>query len=681
LNFNLDDRILHGGDYNPEQWQDYPNILQDDIDQMKLAHVNTVTLGVFAWGALEPAEGVYDFIWMDQVFERIQRMGGNVILATPSAVPPVWMSEEYPEINRTDDHGQRHTHSFRQMFCFSSPIYRAKVREINQQLANRYGQHPALAMWHVSNEYSGACYCPLCEAKWQRWLEHRYHTLAGVNEAWVTTFWGSQYSAWSQIKVPGQLNEHKNHGMALDWQRFCTDQLIDFCDAEQQPLRAANPTIPVTTNFMAEGNDGHYIPLQGIDYGRFAQHLDVVSWDSYPQWDFDQSVSTIPAVQAAFIHDLYYGLKQKPFIVMESSPSRVNSPIAKAKRPGIHLLSTMQQVAHGADGTLYFQWRQSRGNSEKFHGAVIDHTNDTSNRVFQEVAHYGQMLEKLSRVKGSKHHAQVAILLSWESQWAMYREAAFGRNRKEYFQMLQKHYQYFWEHDIPVTVVTPDTDLSDFALVIAPMLYLMTDALAERLKQYVVAGGKLVGSYMMGIVDEHDQLIQDQWRPQLSDVFGIELGEFDSLYLGETNEITFAGQTFVTHDFDQLVKPVDAKVLGKYNCDFYAGSPAVTSHRFGQGQAFYVGARLSSDFITAFYDQVLGNRNKWRPDFLQDGNPVVSVQSRENEQERFVFTMNFSSTVQRMQFSRPLTEIETGESSQLVELVPYGVKVYSEPIT
>jgi beta-galactosidase len=167
----------------------------------------------------------------------------------------------------------------------------------------------------------------------------------------------------------------------------------------------------------------------------------------------------------------------------------------------------------------------------------------------------------------------------------------------------------------------------------------------------------------------------------MSDVFGIELGEFDSLYLGETNEITFTGQTFVTHDFDQLVKPVDAKVLGKYTRDFYAGSPAVTSHRFGQGQAFYVGTRLSSDFITAFYDQVLGNRNQWRPDFLQDGNPVVSVQSRENEQERFVFTMNFSSTVQRIQFSRPLTEIETGESSQLVELVPYGVKVYSEPIT
>ncbi|MFD1393102.1 beta-galactosidase [Lacticaseibacillus jixianensis] len=678
MNFNVDEKLLHGGDYNPDQWLDYPDIIDQDFALMKKAHINTITLGVFAWSALEPEEGHFDFSWMDDIFARMNQLGGNVILATPSGARPQWLSEKYPEVNRVDERLQRHTHGFRHDHCYSSPVYRAKVKLINTKLAERYGQNPALAMWHVSNEYSGECFCDLCEANWQRWLQAKYHTLKALNDAWLTSFWGGTYSSWHQIKVPSQLASTKIHGMALDWRRFNTAITIDFFDAEVAPLRAANAAVPVTTNFMAEGPGHDFIPLQGLDYGAFAKHVDLVSWDSYPQWNNDYEPLAETAMKTAFVHDTFYGLKEQPFLVMESAPSRVNTPVAKLKRPGVHALASFQQIAHGSEGSLYFQIRAARANSEKFHGAVIGHDGSDDTRVFKEVAAYGARLSALAGLRKAKRQAKVGIVYDWDVLWAQHREAAFGRDRKRYFQTLEDHYAYFWQHDIPVTLVPVDHDFRQYDLVIAPMLYLMRPELMTRLRAYVSQGGTLVATYFTGIVDEHDSVYLGGWPAPLQETFGIKLGEFDSVYPDEHNHVDFAGQQFETHDYNQLIEPVDAEVLGRYQDDFYAGSPAITRHRFGQGTAYYIGPRTKRDLLNVLYASLPVVQAELAR-LVAKPNPAVSIQSRVGQGERTYFIMNFSSCPQTISLARPLIDCEShGPLLGQLVLTPYRVVIAKE---
>ena len=230
--YNNEKRLLHGGDYNPDQWLDYPDILKDDLRLMKLANVNTMTVGIFAWSALEPTEGNYNFEWLDKIIDDVYNQGGRVILATPSGARPAWLSEKYPEVLRTNDRREKMLHGGRHNHCFSSPIYREKTQKMNYKLAERYGNHPALIMWHVSNEYSGDCHCELCQENFRDWLKNKYKTIENVNKAWWGPFWSHTYTDWSQIESPSSIGENAVHGLNLDWKRFVTDQTIDFYENE-----------------------------------------------------------------------------------------------------------------------------------------------------------------------------------------------------------------------------------------------------------------------------------------------------------------------------------------------------------------------------------------------------------------------------------------------------------------
>jgi beta-galactosidase len=680
INYYFDQRFLHGGDYNPDQWLDYPEILKDDLDYMKKAHVNTVTLGIFAWSALEPEEGVYTFDWLDEMFDNIHSFGGNVILATPSGGRPQWLSQKYPEVNRTNAYGQKHTHGFRHNHCYSSPIYRKKVRQMNKMLAERYGNHPALAMWHISNEYSGECFCEYCQENWRNWLKKKYGDLDTLNHAWWMSFWGNRYSDWSQVLPPSPLGEHKVHGMDLDWKRFVTDMTIDFYLNEIAPIREQTPDIPVTTNFMAEGHATQdFIPLEGIDYSKFAKYVDVVSWDSYPDWNnrFESIATT--AMKSAYVHDQYWSLKKQPFLVMECTPSYVNwHQYNKAKRPGVHILSSMQQLAHGSDSTLYFQWRQSRGNSEKFHGAVVGHDNSVNNRVFKEVATYGNRLEKISEIKGTTRKKEVAILFDWESNWALKRGGGFGRPTRRYPQTLQEHYQVFWEQDIAVDILTPEQDFSDYPLVIAPMLYLMTEQTMQKLADYVAAGGILVSSYFTGMVNETDLLYLGGLPKPLQEIFGIDVLELDTLLEGEHNQIDFRNQSFETKDYSAILNVLDAEILGNYQTDFYQGTPAVTKKNHPNGTAYYLAARTDKAFLTTFYKELI-DELALRKEAIAEALPEVSIQTRIGEERNYSFIMNFSEKNQNLNVIRPLTDLETNQTiTENLLLNPYEVRVVFE---
>ena len=672
--FDLEKRFLHGGDYNPDQWLNYPEILQKDLELMEKAHANTFSLGIFAWSALEPEEGVFQFEWLDKIIDDIYSFGGNVILATPSGARPSWMSKKYPEVLRTNASREKMLHGGRHNHCFSSPIYREKVAIINKKLVERYGSHPALLMWHISNEYSGHCHCAYCQENFRSWLKDKYETLENLNEAWWGPFWSHTITDWSEIESPSPIGETMVHGLNLDWNRFVTDQTIDFYEHEIKDIRRITPDVPVTTNFMADTHD--LIPFQSLDYGKFSKHVDIISWDCYPAWHNDWESTADLASKVGFINDQYRSFKQRPFLIMESTPSGVNwHEVNKTKRPGMHLLSSMQFIAHGSDSNLYFQWRKSRGSSEKFHGAVVDHDNDEKNRVFQDVAQVGKALEKIKEIKGSYKNVKVAIIYDSDNNWALGDAQGFSNATKQYPQTLQQHYRYFWNQDIAVEVITKEQDLTNYDLVVAPMMYSLPESTMNKWLEYVENGGHLVSTYITGYVDENDLTYINGWPKQLQQLFGVRVTETDTLYPKDTNSVRYKNNDYAAKDYCSLLEVIDAEVLATYGSDFYAKQAAITKHSIGRGTAYFIGARTEDAFLYEFYESLAQEyhlKNEW----VIQGDEEVSVQTRDSDNQSYYFVMNFSEEAKEIRVLEESIDLLTQEKqSTTLLLSPYEVKV------
>ena len=650
--------LLHGADYNPEQWENYPGIIEKDIIMMQQAKCNVMSVGIFSWAKLEPREGEYDFAWLDAVIEKLYAAGIHIFLATPSGARPAWMSQKYPEVLRVGRdrvpalHGGRHNH------CMTSPVYREKTLKINRLLAERYSQHPAVLGWHISNEYGGDCHCGLCQQKFRDWLKARYKTLDALNHAWWSTFWSHTYTDWSQIESPAPQGEVSIHGLNLDWRRFNTAQVSDFCRHEVAPLKAVNADLPVTTNFMEYFYD--------YDYWQLAKEIDFISWDSYPMWHREKEETTL-ACYTAMYHDMMRSLKGgKPFVLMESTPSTTNwQPISKLKKPGMHILSSLQAVAHGADSVQYFQWRKSRGSVEKFHGAVIDHVGHLDTRVGREVSKLGDMLARLSVVAGCRTEARVAIIFDQQSRWAM-DDAAGPRNMGlEYEKTVNEHYRPFWEKGIAVDVIDADQPLSQYALVIAPMLYMVRQGFAERAEAFVAEGGHLVTTYWSGIVDETDLCFTGGFPGPLRKLLGIWAEEIDCLGEGERNLVQgLAGNAsglqgpYQVRHLCELIHTETAQALATYRDDFYAGRPAVTVNRFGNGKAWHVASRNDLQFQRDFFAGII-NELALPQAVDADFPPGVVATARTDGESTWVFVQNFTAQQQLVTLPEGYTDSMT----------------------
>lgn len=626
--------FLHGGDYNPDQWQDYPEVLKEDMRLMNLANCNSMSVGIFAWAALEPEEGKYDFSFLDQAMDDIYDSGGRVILATPSGARPAWMSQKYPEVNRVTENRERRWFGLRHNHCFTSPVYREKVTQINTLLAERYANHPALIAWHVSNEYSGACHCDLCREAFRAWLKKKYGTLQRLNAQWWSAFWAHTYTDWSQIDPPSPLGERCVHGLYLDWRRFVTDQTIDFYKNEIVPLRKFTPDVPITTNFMGFSTV--------LDYRAFAKEVDFVSHDAYPTWRGDES-DILRASEVSMRYDLNRSLKHKPFVQMECTPSNVNHhEYNKLKRPGAHMLSSMQIVAHGGDAVLYFQWRKNRGSWEKFHGAVVDHVGNESTRVFREVSEVGARLKKLDAVLGTMTESRVALISDWSNRWALDNAQGFQKNDKKIHATLSKHYHPMWKRGINTDIIGEDDDFSRYDIIIAPMLYITSDNMIDKLERFVKNGGTLLCTYMLGMVNENDLCHLGGFPGgRLKDVFGIWNEEIDTLYPNEKNSVIFNGVTYDAVDYCELIHAQGAEVLATYNDDFYKGMPALTVNNYGKGKAYYIAFRDSGDFTDVVTGRLLTECGV-TSDFDGELPYGLTAHSRTDGENLYVFLQNFS---------------------------------------
>ena len=625
--------FIHGGDYNPDQWLKWKDeVWKEDIRLAKLAGINSFSVGIFSWTALEPKEGEYHFEWLDEVMDLMAKNGMVAVLATPSGARPAWLSQKYPEVLRVNALRQKKLHGERHNHCLSSPVYREKVTEINTRLAKRYGSHPALGVWHISNEYGGECHCPLCQEKFRAWVKERYKTLDALNEAWWTGFWSHTYTDWSQVESPGPLGESNTHGLNLDWNRFTTEQFVDFYLHEIKPLKEYSPNTPCTTNLM-----GTY---PGIDYFRLAEVLDVVSWDNYPQWTATEKDIGI-GIKTSFAHDLTRGLKGKPFMLMESSPSATNwRPVAKLHRPGVHMLQSMQAVAHGADTVQYFQIRKGRGASEKFHGAVIDHEGSENTRVFKDVASVGERLKSMDAVVGTGTPSAVALVYDWNNRWALDDAKGFLQKNTNYEQAVLDHYSAFWQLGISVDIIDSTRSLDGYDLVVAPMLYMLRPGFAEALVNFVEKGGTLVTSYATGYVNENDLCFRFGFPGPLRKCLGIWSEEIDALYPEDSNSIEWKGKSYRAFDLCELVHAEGAEVLGCYGSDFYAGQPALTSNRYGKGRACHIAARTGRDFLYDYYGAL--SRELGIKRIVENLPPGVTAQLRSDGKTDHVFVMNFT---------------------------------------
>lgn len=668
--------FLHGGDYNPEQWLGEPEVINDDFALFKDAAINTVTVGIFSWDKLEPEEGKYDFDWLDDIFDRVEEMHGYVILATPSGARPAWLAQKYPEVLRTDKNGLKRGFGGRHNHCLTSPIYRQKVREINTKLAKYFGKRSGLVLWHISNEYSGECYCDLCQAAFRNWLKEKYKSLDNLNHAWWNDFWSHHFDDWSQIHAPSPRSEMGNKGMNLDWKRFVTDQTISFINNETAPLRKITPTIPVTTNMMA-GNP-LMDPFTGFDYQKTARHLDIISWDSYPLWGNDFQSTEELGRNVGLMHDFFRSLKHQNFMIMENTPSRVNwSEFDRAKRPGMHQLASLQDIAHGSDSVLYFQLRASRGSAEMFHGAVIEHRHPDTTRVFQDVKKVGHDLEKISELYSTNYSiSKVAIVYSYDNVWALGDAEGYIRDKK-LWQTVQAQYKYFYDHDIPIDFVSPEDDFSKYKLIIDPMHFLMSKEYMDKLLSFTQKGGYVVGTYISGVVDEYGLAYMNEWPKQLQKIYGIEPIETDVLYPDQHNKINYEDNDYETRDFCERIINHKACVLAQYEDDFYAKTPAVTVNNCGKGKGFYLACRTSDDFLAKFYHDLTVELGLLPEMPIKKKTSQISIQVRENKQYKYFFVQNFSHQKNSIKLLQDMIEMLTDEKQHgEVELAAYETKIY-----
>ena len=661
--------FLHGGDYNPEQWLRYPEVLKQDIEFMKDAHCNAMSIGIFSWSFLEPEEGKYNFEYFGKIVEDLTSNDINIVLATPSGARPRWLAEKYPEVLRVNADGTKQIYGARHNHCYTSPIYREKTANINTKLAERYKDNPGIILWHISNEYGGECHCELCQEAFREYLKKKYdNDLDKLNHAWWTGFWSHTVTDWSQIHSPGPNGEPEYviQGLYVDWKEFVTYQTADFMRHEINAVKAVTPDIPVTANFMG--------PYQPLDYHYMSSFVDVISWDSYPEWHSGRG-NEHEAYTAAFAHDLNRCLKHQPFLLMESTPSLTNwQNVCRLKKPGMHKLASLQAVAHGSDSVMYFQWRKGRGGSEQHHGAVIDHNGKNSGRVFDDVKNLGITLEKLSEITGSITKSDAAVVYDFTNKWAIDNAQGFiNDGNRHYNAECKNHYKEFWKRGINTDIISVKEDFGKYKVVVFPMLYKVSEETIEKIAEYTENGGTVVFTYISGYVNESCLCYTGGFPAgKLKEVFGLVNNEIDSLHENQTNSVKMGDKSYTVHDYCELTESTSAEVLAVYEHDFYKGMPAVLKNKYGRGEAYYIAARGSGELLSDFYETLIKKLGISSYE-LPYG---TTVQTREDEDKKYIFVQNYTGSRQCVNLKEKYINMETGEAAEeCIELEPFGVRV------
>ena len=639
----LGGRVAFGGDYNPEQWPE--DVWPEDVALMQEAGVNLVSIGIFSWALLEPAPGEYEFGWLDRIMDLLHSGGIAVDLANASATPPPWLSHRHPESLLVDVNGVRRSYGGRQAFCPSSTAYRERAAALTTQIVDRYATHPALAMWHVHNEYGNhnwSCYCDVSAAAFQGWLRRRYGTIEELNDAWGTSFWSQHYYDWAEVLPPRTpaYQTFANPTQQLDFSRFSSDELLDCFRAEAAIIRERSD-LPVTTNFMQ-----FWKPM---DYWRWSQEMDLISNDHYRMASRGIAGATHDLSMAA---DLVRSLADDaPWLLMEHSTSAVNwQPRNPAKGPGQMRRDSLSHIARGADGALFFQWRASRAGAEKFHSGMVPHAGTDSAR-WREVCALGADLQAIAPITGSRTRADIAIAFDWHAWWGVELDSHPSIDVDQ-MDRVRRWHRTLTERGYTCDFVHPDRDLSTYSVVLVPALYLCTDDAARNITGVAERGGTVMVGYFSGIVDVDDHIRLGGYPGAFTELLGVRTEEFSPLLEGDRVRLTVAdelavGSPSTATQWTEFISHIgaDVDVLASFEGGIFPGGPAVTRRTLatGGGTAWYVATEPDSELMTALLVQGCVSAGVRPAVELSPWPAGLEVVVRQDDKSQFVFAINSGS--------------------------------------
>jgi beta-galactosidase len=677
-----------GADYYPEHWvypyagtaEDPESRWAEDVELMAAAGINVVRMGEFSWGICERQECRYDFGWLQRAMDVMANVGIQVVLGTPTAAPPLWLAKRHPEILPIDDRGLKRHAGTRRAYCMNSDVYWDYSRRIVTAMAKALGKHSQLIAWQIDNGIAGhntaSSFNEESRRDWIAWLKAKYETVERLNELLGLRFWGQLVNDWSEVPLPMYAPTLHNPALWTDWRRFCSDTCVAFMRMQADILHQETPGVPVTTNLRAL--------TRKFDHFDMADVLDFISIDS------NATIHSKSAENACEI-DMLRSLKktdvQTPggdagFWCIEQKAAQVNwQDVNSLIRPGVVRLFSYQMISRGASGLLYFFWRQPRIGSERNYGGVLTHDGRNNGRVYREICQIGEEMKLLAPVlKGTRVAAETCILYSHDNEWMLDQPRTPNKHFK-----LRDHIQLFYNalHDrnIAVDFARPAEDLSAYKLVFAPSLHLLSGGEADRLKLYVQNGGTLVATFNTGLVDEHNMAPDTGYPHDLTDLFGLEVVEFDMLPPGEENHLIFKGSFPVNHLHSaklwcDIIEPKECQVLATYAKDFYAGRPAMTLHNFGLGKAVYLGTMSHQHF---YNDLITWLRQLCNLAPLLKVPENVEVSLRQKDDAKVFFLLNHQSSPVRLQFYKPMHDYLTGTSfSGNYDLQPHGVLVLDE---
>lgn len=663
--------MRYGVDYYPEQWEE-PR-WAEDARLMREAGFDTVRMGEFAWARLEPARGRFDFSWLDRAIALLAGNGIDTVLGTPTAAPPKWVADESPDVCPTDSFGRVRGFGSRRHTCFNSPSLREHTRRLVGAMAAHYAGNPHVIGWQIDNELMGRCYCENCRKAFVAWLQKKYGTLEALNSAWGTVFWSQTYTEWNQLILPGYTAcgisdvDHSVHnpGLELDYDRFCSDSILDFFDLQAGILRAAGCG-PITHNIMPNA--------EHIDYYRLAERMDFASWDAYPVSAFDNK----PFSWISMGHALTRSLKHQPFWVMEQESGPCGwSVIGDTPKPGQLRLWTLQSRADGAEGIVYFRWRPALAGTEEYWYGILDH-DGVPRRRYREVCEAGRALKTLdAALQGASPVHKAAIVYSYDALWA--HQSQKHSPNFEYKSLIHTWYRALLRRGIAADLIAPSQSFEPYAAVLVPALCLADEALREKLEAYVRAGGTLAVSYRSGIKTPFNSMTSETLPGIYRDLAGVELAEFDSLNFGRTVPVRGDFGAASAGVWCDILTLKGAQPVAEYAGEFYAGSPAITKNSFGRGWTWYFGCDLDDDALERYLGAVCLGAGVQPPVPECPEDVELSVWQKEGRQ--LLAALNHSGKAVQLRLSAPSAELFSGVQASEFSLEPYGAALFGSPLS